>query len=218
MSKVKLPQYDHDSIFPNQKCLSSSQVLRYIESPQKFYLEYVLGVRRPQSKAMAVGSIFSALHEFRDFPYREALREVYGEKASKRLGDLFEHVIARFPVVEAEKPFWAEYRGWKFRVTPDGYEESVYTIIENKTGSRPWTQERVNFSQQVTMQAWAHEKVKGVIPRRIILNWVDTRANAKKKLHTFNTTRSKKAINNFEKLLDVVIDGIEAENWTRSIV
>jgi len=217
MKKTTVPEYDFKSLYPYTKTLSSSQIILYEEDPAAFYTEYVLGVRRPASVAMMVGSIFSELHRDRNFDFKTALAEA---KAIKRITDLFEQVIRQFPVVPAEIELHGEHKGWKVRATLDGFVESEYTIIENKTGGKTrehpegWTQERTNFSYQITIQAWCHWKKYGVLPRRILLNWVNTEARAQRPLTTFKTSRSVKALRMFEARLDAVIAGIEAENWT----
>lgn len=214
MKETKIPEYDFKSLYPYTKTLSSSQVLRYAEDPQLFYSEYVLGVKKPPSVAMQTGSIFSALHEDRNFPQREALAQV---GAPKRIGDLFESVIKRFPVVPAEIVMICKHGKWKFRATLDGYCDWEYTIIENKTGKLEWTQERANFSKQITFQSWVHWKKHSLIPKKILLNYVDTNARATNILQTFKTSRSVKGLKQFENLVDLVVEGIEVENWTQPI-
>jgi len=212
---IEIPEYNLKELYPNTKMLSSSQVLKYAESPADFYTEYVLGVKRPPSVPMLIGSIFSALHEFRDFPAREALLQV---KAPKRIGDLFEDVIRHFPVVPSEVALIADHKGWQFRATLDGFVEEEYIIIENKTGQVEWTQERTNFSDQITFQSWCHLKKYNVLPLKILLNWVNTAPQARKTLTTYKTSRTMKNLVRFENsVIDLVIDGIEAENWTKPI-
>lgn len=212
---VTLPEYDLLGIYPHKRVLSSSQVLLYLKDPQAFYTTYQLGVAKDETVPMLVGRIFSALYADRKYPVREALTQI---GAPRHLADRFETVIKRLPVTEAEVPFHVEHNGWGFRITLDGYEGKVYTIVENKTGQTAWTQERTNTDLQLTMQGWAHKKLKDVPPRRIILNYVDTRPSAKTILQSFNTSRSTKAIANFEKLVEMAIEGIEAGNWTKPIL
>ncbi len=214
MEKNKLSGYDFKNLHPYKKILSSSQVICYEEDPSKFYLEYMLGAKRKASKSMLVGSIFSELHNHRDFDFRAKLIEI---KAIRRIGDLFDEVIKAFPIVPAEIPLKCKYKGWGLRATLDGFVEDSYTIIENKTGQVPWTQERANFSDQITFQAFVHWKKYGIQPRQIILNWVDTKFNTQKKLSTFKTSRTIKGLKMFEKRLDAVIQGIEAENFTNQL-
>ena len=219
-NNATIPEYDYKSLYPYTKTLSSSQVLLYEEDPSAFYTEYVLGVRRPESVAMLQGSIFSELHRDRNFDFRTALADA---GAPKRIGDLFENVIGKFPVVPAEVEMICEHNGWKFRATLDGYVHEEHTNIENKTGGATrmhpegWTQERVNFSDQITFQAWCKWKRDGITFKTILLNWVDIRPRAPRPLTTFKTSRRVPALKNFERRVEAVVAGIEAENWTEPI-
>ncbi len=210
-----IPAYDFKSLYPYTKTLSSSQVLLYAEDPAAFYTEYVLGVRREASVAMMVGSIFSELHCDRKYDFKAALAEA---KAPKRIAELFENVIKKFPKVPAEVVMICKHNGWKFRATLDGYVHEEHIDIENKTGQVEWTQERTNFSQQITFQAWCKWKRDGIVFKKILLNWVSTKPRPQKVLSTFKTSRTVKALKQFENIIDLVIEGIEAENWTVPIL
>lgn len=213
-AKVLLPEYDRKSIYPNHKVLSSSQVLLYERDPAAFYTNYELGVGGDKSIPMQIGSIFSALHEHRDLDYKTALAEC---GAPRHIPELFEKVIGRFPIIPAEVIFLAPVGRWKIRVTLDGYVDKTCTIVENKTGEKLWNRHRVEADDQLTIQAWAHWKLKGVIPKQILLNWINTKKNARKDLETFKTTRSVKAVKMFERRIEAVIAGIEAGNWTKPL-
>ncbi len=212
MAKNKLG-YDFESLYPNHKVLSSSQFLLYEEDPQRFYIEYVLGARRKASKAMMIGSIFSALHEDRKFNFREELLKI---KAPKRIGDLFDDVIKKFPIIPAEIALKCKVGKWSLRATLDGFLEDYSTIVENKTGQVDWTQERADFSDQVTFQAFVHWKKYGELPKKIILNWVSTNPRSTQKIITFKTSRSVRTMKVFEQRVDRVIENIEAGNFTRN--
>lgn len=208
-----IPEYDSQSLYPYRKALSSSQFLRYEESPELFYTEYVMGIKKPPSKPMLIGSVFSALHADRQFDFRQALADI---NAPKHLADLFEREIKKLPVVPAEVPLICNYNGWELRATLDGFVEDEYTIIENKTGQTEWTQERANYSDQITFQAFCHWKKYGVIPKKIIVNWLCTKSKSNG-VRTFKTSRSIQNLKNFSKRIDVVLANIEAENWTTPI-
>lgn len=212
-----LPEYDSASIYPNKKALSSSQFLSYEEDPQKFYIENCLGAKRERSQAMDIGSIFSAAYAKRTFPYREHLALV---GCTPKFINLFHEALSKFPVQKnghPELPMWVEFKGWKFRASLDDYIASSMFVIENKTGKMPWTQERVNFADQLTFQAWVHWKVHGVPPRRILLNWWDTGKTSAPIVHSFFTSRSVQALKQFEKRVELVIENLEAENFTKAL-
>jgi len=217
MANIKIPEYNHAELYPNHKCLSSSQVLRYEEDPARFFMEYVLAVRKPPSKAMLTGSIFHAYYEDRTFDVRGALKQV---GAVKRLADHFIEVMRLFPVLPKEcieYPLKCEYRGWTFRATLDSYIKQQMDNIENKTGQVPWSQYRANTADQITFQNWAHWKKFGVPFRKTYLNWVSTEANPKQNIETFVTMRTVKQLREFEKRIDAVIDGIEIKNFSNHI-
>lgn len=206
--------YDFKSLYPNKKTLSSSQFLLYEEDPKQFYLEYVLEARREASKAMMIGSIFSALHEDRKFNFREELLKI---KAPKRIGDLFDEVIKKFPMVPAEIALKCKVGKWTLRATLDGFLEDYHTIIENKTGQVEWTQERADFSEQITFQVFVHYVKYGIPPKQIILNWVNTSSKSTRKILTFKTSRTIRMLKIFEGRVDRVIENLEAENFHKNI-
>lgn len=212
-----LPEYDSKSIYPNEKSLSSSQFLLYEKDPQAFWLKYALGTRGDQSKAMDIGRIFSAAYADRSLPYQRYLAEI-GCRA--KFINLFGEALSKFPVLKGSKPelpLWVSFKGWKFRATLDNYLDWEYLVIENKTGQVEWTQERVNFSDQITFQAWVHWKKYKVPPRKIMLNWWNTKSTGSVDIRSFNTSRTVKALKMFEARVETVIANLEAHNFTRPI-
>lgn len=212
-----LPEYNLKDLYPNTKCLSSSQFKRYEEDPAKFYVEYVLGIRGEPTVKMQQGVIFSALYANRKLDYKAHLHNCH---APARVGDIFGEVIKRFPVLKGghpEFPLIGKHGGWKFRATLDDFVEKLLVIVENKTGEKEWTQERSDNDDQVTFQAWCHWKEYGVVPKKIILNWVDLRRNTSRRLWTFTTKRTLKQLQAFEERVDYVIENIEAGNFTKSL-
>lgn len=212
-----LPEYDSKSLYPNHKALSSSQFLLYEEDPQAFWLKYCLGVRHEGSQAMGIGRIFSAAYADRSLPFKPYLEEI---GCTQRFINLFGDALARFPALKGgacEYEVWVEYRGWKFRATLDCYVPKFLMDVENKTGKMPWTQERVNFSDQLTFQAWAHWAKEGVPFRQIVLNWWDTSKTSSVQVSSFKTSRTIKSLKDFQARVDVVIDNLEAHNFTNPI-
>lgn len=216
--KVKpLPKYDLKGIYPNKKCISSSQFKSYEESPAQFYLEYVLGIRKPPTVKMLQGVIFSALYADRTLDHAHHLHEC---GAPARVAEIFEKVIKRFPIQKGgqpEYPLKAKHRGWTFRATLDDYVHHRRFIVENKTGEAEWTQERVDADDQVTFQVWCHWKKHKEMPDGGILNWVDLRKNSTQRLKTFPIYRTVKQMLQFEERVNRVIDNLEANNFTTSL-
>lgn len=223
LAPIILPSYDRATLYPNKKRLSSSQFLKYEENPCLFYTDYVIGVHRESSPAMVIGSIFSAVYADRDFPYIRALDTLVPVGKSRphiaRAKERFAKALAIFPPINPEYPLIAEFNGWEFRASLDDVFLDTHTIIENKTGETEWTQERTNFSEQITFQAWAYWKKYGIIPRKIMLNWVDLRStpSASSLPVTFKTSRSISALQQFENRIKYVIENIDAGNFTNQI-
>ena len=217
MELTALPEYDTKSIYPNAKALSSSQFLLYEEDPQAFWLKYCLGTKHECSQAMDIGRIFSAAYADRAFPFKPHL-EAAG--CTPKFIALFAEALAKFPVIKGgqpEHPIWVSYRGWKFRATLDCYIDWAFMDIENKTGKMPWTQERVNFSDQLTFQSWTHWLKHKVPFKSITLNWWNTAITSSVQIKSFKTSRTVKALKDFQARVDVVIDNLEAHNFTNPI-
>lgn len=212
-----LPEYNTKDLYPNDKAMSSSQFLLYEEDPQAFWLKYVFAAKQPTSQAMDIGRIFSAAYADRTLPFRPYLEEI---GCNIKFIRLFGDALARFPVIRGGTPeaeIWVSYRGWKFRATLDCYVDWAYMDVENKTGKMPWTQDRVNRSDQITFQAWVHWKKYGVPFKSITLNWWNTNITSRVDIKTFKTSRKIAALKAFQERVDVVIDNLEAHNFTNPI-
>ncbi len=217
-SQVKGLSYNHAELYPNKKMLSSSQVLTYEESPEQFHIEYVMEIRRPTTNAMHIGKVFSAMYADRKFNWKQALKDFNNGKGIRpyRIYETLERAIALFPVLskkECEYPLKCKYRGWTFRATLDGYHIKGNVDIENKTGQVEWTQQRADESDQITFQYWCKWRKDKDLFAYCLLNWVDLRANATQLVRSFKTERNIIDVAQFEKRIDRVIDGIEAEVW-----
>lgn len=215
-----IPDYDKKELYPHKNALSSSQFLLYEKDPEAFFLKYSLGAKEECGKAANIGRVFSWAYRCRmlkeEFDPRPALLEA---GVTPKMIDLFIAAVAKFPVIggQPELPMWCTFKGWKFRATLDNYLDWNYHIIENKTGSVEWTQERVNFSDQLTFQAWVHWKATGVQPKKIDLNWWNTKCTSYVDIRPFKTSRSITNLKQFEKRVEAVIESLEAGNFTHPI-
>lgn len=212
-----LPEYNTRDLYPNSKSLSSSQFLLYEEDPQAFWLKYVFAHKQQSSQAMDIGRIFSAAYADRTLNAKRYLEEI---GCNIKFIRLFQDALARFPVLKdgiCEHEIWVTYRGWKFRATLDCYVPKHFMDVENKTGKMPWTQDRVNSSDQITFQAWCGWKKNGVPFKQIILNWWNTNITSHVDIRPFKTSRSITALKRFQERVDVVIDNLEAHNFTNPI-
>ncbi len=211
-----LPEYDSASLWPNTKVLSSSQIIAYLKDPKEFYITYKNGVTKT-SQPMQIGRIFSAAYADRGLDYASHLREA---GCSAKFIKLFGEALVKFPIIKGSKPEWpmvAKINGWEIRATLDDYHPKLGLIIENKTGQSLWTKERADDSPQITIQAWALWKRSKKKANRIILNWWNTKriyADVK----SFETSRSLTQLKECEELLKLVIENIEAENFSNPII
>lgn len=165
---------------------------------------------------MKLGSIFAGAYANRSLDYKTLLKN---EGFAHWLIEVFENVLNRFPVLKGghpELPMKCEFMGWEFRATLDDYVEDSLLIVENKTGQKQWTQERVNHDDQITFQNWVHWKLKGVPARKTLLNWWNTR-NKTPTLKSYKTSRSIANLRQFEKRVENVIKNIEAGNFTNPL-
>ena len=169
------------------------------------------------TRVVQIGRIFSALYADRTLDYRALLHEA---GASARIGHLFEEAMKGFPVLQdgkPETPLYAKYGQWELRATLDDFVRRHSTIVENKTGTTVWDQARVNGHDQLTFQAFVHWKKYGIPPRNIIVHWVDCRSSATQLIHTFQTTRALRHLEQFAARVDTVIANLEVENFTRPV-
>lgn len=206
-------QYKKDELYPNTNMLSSSQILDYMKDPSEFYSTWILGIERPMGAACMAGIAFSELYADRKFKFREFLE---GSKVSKRLVNMLENIVNYFP--QPEKPEYeliVEFNGWKFRVTLDDFYKKFETIVENKTSVYEFTKEAVKTYAQFTLQQWAYWKKYKKLPKKHIINWVDTSANATKLINTFNVKRTVTQLKAFEGLIVEALENLEAKNFTK---
>lgn len=213
--------YNRAALYPYTKTLSSTEVLDYYRDPVKFYKvwvePFVKGTPAPtlDSPAVHFGLAFAELYADRSFDYVTYCRQ---HKVSARLIQHMGYVIKMFPELPkgcAEYELLVEYRGWKIRITLDGFLMHNGIIIENKTGALAWTQEVADGYPQVTMQVWGYYHKYGEMPKKMMVNWVDTSTSFKKPVQTFITTRTLEQLQDFQALIiDPVIDNLEAKNFS----
>ena len=224
--KIKGLEYDHASIYPNTKTLSSSQVLLVLDDPEKFFMEYKMGQRREESNVMSIGSVFSCAYTDRKVNWRKLLEERNAKP--KRIYQEFDEALKMLPVVPkryCEYPMTCNYKGWKFRATLDGYYPKNNVAIENKTGSKQWVygeltkseelyKESVDTSGQITFQNWVNWKKNKKPFDYTQLHWVDFRPQNQKEqlVQTLKTKRTVEQLQEFQLLVDQAIKNVEVVN------
>lgn len=208
-------QYAHETLYPKTKRLSGTQLLDYAKSPSDFYIKWIAGFGIKRGVALEVGVAFGELYADRSFDYVTYLRD---RKVPTRLVQLVGDVMRYFPPAQnPEYEMIVPHRGWEIRITLDDFYPEQNTIVEHKTSALLWTQEVVDEHAQVTLQNWGYWKLNGKVPKHL-LHWVDTGTHPRKAIETFKGKRTVAQLKEFEReVLDIVIDGLEAENFINAI-
>ena len=216
MSSIKGMDYNHDELYPNTKTVSSSQLLSYEESPNDFYMEYVIGVRRPTSMPMQIGKVFSAMFANRKRKFTKELADLRPTRIAMQLIEGLKQ-FPNLPSKMCEVALKCSFKGWKFRATLDGLVIKQETIIENKTGMVEWTQQRADTSDQITFQNWCYWKKYKKMADKTLVYWLNTKSNPRQLVYRFETTRTLEQVMEFEKRVEVVISNLEAGNFTQAL-
>lgn len=216
MSSIKGMDYNHDELYPHTKMLSSSQLITYEDDPRVFYMEYVLGVRRPTSMPMQIGKIFSAMFANRKRKFTKELAELRPKRIAMQLIEGLEQ-FPNLPSNMCEVALKCKFKGWEFRATLDGLVIKQETIIENKTGQVEWTQKRADTSDQITFQNWCYWKKHKKMAKKTLVYWLNTKASYRQLVYRFETTRTLEQVIEFEKRVEVVISNLEAGNFTQAL-
>jgi len=188
-----LPAYDHASIFPHAKVMSSSQLKLALDSFVEFTERYVLGVPMDESKALKFGRLFAACYADRGIdpqPYFAA-----DKLGPTGLLDAMRDALRKLPRLpggEAEHAIFAEVPGtdWKIRVTLDDWCPERRIDREVKTGGVPWTQERADNDFQVSLQCLALALRDFSPPSVVELQWFSTKQRGVGGWQTFKTNRT----------------------------
>jgi len=198
-------QYNSEELYPNDRVLSSSQIVSIMKSPREFYERYILGIGET-TLPMMIGTIFSEYYSGNE----EAINYLAELEVEDYIIDRLKK--AKRQIMKSkdyEKELKVSINGYIIRVTLDGFIKSPLVVVENKTGKREWEEVKVEDDLQLDLQAWAVWKLYKRSPK-IYLHWIDLNKNAKKPLQIFPTKRSVEYLKNFERdTLIPIIDQIE---------
>jgi len=210
--------YKKDELYPNSKILSSSQFIDYAKSPANFYAKWIAGFEMKRSAALEVGVAFGELYADRSFDYRSYLLNC-GIKVPARLIDLVGSVIKYFP--KPNKPEYelrVPFEGWLIRITLDDVYFNQNIIVEHKTSGLGWSQAVADNHIQITLQQWAYWKLKKRVPKKTLLNWIDTGYHPVKPVQTFEVKKKVEQLEMFEKTIVVpVLKHLEMKNFSSNI-
>jgi hypothetical protein len=225
-------------IFPRSK-ISSSLVNLYLNCPLAFKLTVIDGLEAKEGPALKQGSMFDeafkAYHQNKD-PY-EAIRahvnklgkkDLWSEPPTKlqiqhmgvvrKLMDKYSLNPQKFKKPNFDVgygvPLINPTNGEILRAEVSGYLDGLDTdeIIEVKTTSEDWTQERADTELQATMYTYyVYFKYNKLLPVKYI---VFNKKNLN--IQVFITRRSIDDFANLYTILDKFIDDVEAEKFNRN--
>jgi hypothetical protein len=193
--------YNSSELYPNDRVISSSQIVTALTRKEDFYKTYIVGEKN-YSLPMIIGVLFSE--------YYAGNEEAIGYLRELEVDNyIVERLIdAKKKIVKAEKceeEIKVPLKNYIIRVTLDGFITNPLIVIENKTGKKEWNEIRVEDDIQLDLQAWAVWKTYKKNPK-IILNWVDLNSNSKKPIKSFETKRQVAYLKKFEaeKLIPII--------------
>ncbi len=188
-------KYNSDELYPNQKVLSSSQLILLDRDSEKFF-EKSFSNLEEKTIPMIIGAVFSDMYEGNMEAFNEAVKTGV---IDKKIADRLVLGIKSIPKAkETEKSFYTQFMDWIIRVTLDGYYKEQKLIIENKTGKTKWTQEACENDNQLKLQAWIVWRQTKSNPT-IMLNWIDLNINSNKIVNCFKVKFQIKQLMIFER-------------------
>lgn len=186
------------------------------QSPKKWKERYLLGEAGVMTPAMAFGKAFAEAREKGDSEGIEGL-------------ELFLPVYPRREV-EMLATVKVDKKSVVLLGRIDGYDPKKHLIVDDKTGSVPWTQARVDSNEQLTFYAFIYWVKKKRIPK-LRLHWIEVELTANKegwrdiirptgRVETFETTRTVKdfvvLMNKIQKRYRGIISLCESE-WAKVV-
>lgn len=187
-------KYNSSELYPNDRVLSSSQIVSALTRKEDFYKTYIVG-EKSYSMPMAIGVLFSEYYAGNEKAI-DYLRELEVENyIIERLIDAKKKIVK---AGKTEEEVRIKIKDYTIRVTLDGLIENPLVVIENKTGKKEWDNIRVKEDLQLDLQAWAIWKNYKKSPK-IILNWVDLNKNSSKPVVSFETKRTVAYLKKFEE-------------------
>jgi hypothetical protein len=187
------------------RCISYSEFSTFYEDPNKYYKEYIIGLREKPNKPMMFGSIIHKMFEDEKYDYNKALQEAGFTPDYNRIADTIKKNAPSFP--QHEVKLFADTNEFTIFSIIDGVDEQ--NLIEIKTGASHWDQTRADESDQITMYTLAWWlKNNEIKPFKLI-----TISSKNGKIKELKTSRTKEQIEQFaDRLLQFKKDLI-ARGW-----
>lgn len=139
----------------NRDYFSYSQFALWITSPKEFYRRYVLGEPSFSNKYMRLGSEFMKALEYDEYERFSVIKDV------PKLEQFERHLEWSIKVGEVDV---------KLVGIVDSISDDMLQFVEYKTGKYPWTQELVDYNDQILWYAYLIYKCKRVIPTAVLIH------------------------------------------------
>jgi len=189
--------------------ISFSQYSTYQRSPENYFKEYILGMRREPTKPMTLGKIFDEAFSNRDVKWKPQLKSFGFEKYIP----IFERalsVMTEAPKNQCQFKVLADNKPLLLYSIYDVYYPTLFHIIEIKFGEREHTQESADTMEQLSFYDLSHTLKFRVPPTRMSLVWVNSKTGDVK---MFKTKRSANQRKLFKSSVDYVSECIIAGKW-----
>ncbi|MCK4782074.1 hypothetical protein KAS79_04110 [Candidatus Parcubacteria bacterium] len=180
------------------------------EGKNVYFQKYVLGIQTPPTLPMVFGTIIHALYEKEDYDYKKAIIDAGFTSDYIRVADKINANLKRFDI--REQKIYADCKDFCLFSLADGMNKDN-TLMELKTSASPWSQQRVDETDQISHYLLAYSKFK----KKNYNNACLVNANTKNgKIKIFKTHRTNQDLKNYyEKILQFKKDLQQLGFWDK---
>lgn len=144
------------------RSISISEVNCFYENQEKYFNEYILGIREKPNKAMIFGIIIHNMLANPEYDYKESINKNHFTSDFIRIADKINKEVPRSK--NPEMKLKVAINDFEIYAGLDGIDEEEHIGTEYKTGSSLWTQERADESNQITHYSLAWWIKTGILP------------------------------------------------------
>ena len=188
-----------------KRYVSYSEMTTFYEDKDKYYQQYIIGVREAPNKAMMFGSIVHALLEDKEYDYKKAIKEAGFTSDFKRIADKVSKETPRSE--ESELKLFVDFDDFALYAGIDG--RIGEDLVEYKTGKAMWTQERADESEQITLYSLAWQLKYGKLPNYLLITISSTNG----KFRQIRTSRTEAQLENMKAKLRQFKKDLEELDW-----
>lgn len=187
--------------------ISFSEVDCFNNYTDEYYQKYVLGIRTPPNEPMMLGTIIHNTIQNTGFNWKRELSEKGFTSEKQRIVEKIA-LNTELPVYqEWEKKLEVKIDDWSLLGYLDGFSEKK--ILEIKTGSSFWSQQRADESLQISVYSYLFRSIYGFIPEVELLT-VNTRNG---KFRSIETKRTDKQISDAIEIVNDTVYKIKKMGW-----